>query len=343
MYLRFPWQEGRGFWAAAKRLAAYDVVRILLGLVLLTAAALKGYQLATEPVAETSLFSSRWFLIGVVEFELFFGLWLLAGLYPRSTWATALLCFGGFACVSLYKALSGEASCGCFGKVPVNPWYTFTLDALAVAALCRWQPTNLPNSSLSSSRLSQSLGVRAVGVTVLWILIGAPTVLAMGRYEPAMLSEDGAILGDGSLVILEPEKWTGERFPLLPYIEDYPVRLAPGERLLRERLAEGRWIVVLYHHDCPECRASIPKYEKLARRTTADPTEPRVAMIEVPPYSVRDSLKLSPDVPYSLGRLNNQIEWFVETPVALQIADGRPTEVPEEWTLLHTHFNEMTG
>ncbi len=80
--------------------AGYDVVRIGLGVLLLTAAALKGHQLATEPVAETGLLTSRWFLIGVVEFELFFGLWLLAGLYPKWTWRATLLCFGGFACVA---------------------------------------------------------------------------------------------------------------------------------------------------------------------------------------------------------------------------------------------------
>ena len=125
----------------AARRTGYDVVRIVLGIVLLSAAVLKGHQLATEPVAETSLFTSRWFLIGVVEFELFFGLWLLCGLYPRRTWAAALLCFGGFACVSLYKALSGEVTCGCFGTVPVNPWYAVVFDCAAIAALglCNWR------------------------------------------------------------------------------------------------------------------------------------------------------------------------------------------------------------
>jgi hypothetical protein len=58
--------------------AGYDVVRVVLGLVLLTAAALKGYQLATEPIVGWGFLNSRWFLIGVVDFELFFGLWLLA-------------------------------------------------------------------------------------------------------------------------------------------------------------------------------------------------------------------------------------------------------------------------
>jgi hypothetical protein len=102
-------------------ISGYDVVRIALGILLLTAAALKGHQLATEPVAETSLLTSRWFLITVVEFELFFGLWLLANLASRWTHRGALACFAVFTAVSLYKALSGDASCGCFGRVEVNP------------------------------------------------------------------------------------------------------------------------------------------------------------------------------------------------------------------------------
>ena len=54
------------------------VVPVLLSLVLVAAAVLKGYELASEPVAGTGLFDSRWFVIGLAEFELFFGLcWLL--------------------------------------------------------------------------------------------------------------------------------------------------------------------------------------------------------------------------------------------------------------------------
>ena len=59
---------------------SYGVVRVILGLILLIAAALKAFQLATEPVAESGLLTSRWFLIGGVEFELFFGLWLPAAI-----------------------------------------------------------------------------------------------------------------------------------------------------------------------------------------------------------------------------------------------------------------------
>jgi hypothetical protein len=106
----------------------YHRLRLAVAFLLLTAAALKGYDLATGPVLGSGLLDSRWLLIGVVEMEILFGLWLLANILPKLTWAAALACFILFTCISFYKALSGHASCGCFGRVSVNPWYTATLD-----------------------------------------------------------------------------------------------------------------------------------------------------------------------------------------------------------------------
>ena len=51
------------------RVAGYDVLRIVLGSILIVAAGLKCYQLGSGPVAESGLLTSRWFLILVVEFE----------------------------------------------------------------------------------------------------------------------------------------------------------------------------------------------------------------------------------------------------------------------------------
>ena len=50
-------------------IVSWDLVRALLGLVLLVAAALKCYQLATGPLAESSVLTSRWFLLAIVELE----------------------------------------------------------------------------------------------------------------------------------------------------------------------------------------------------------------------------------------------------------------------------------
>jgi hypothetical protein len=92
----------------------YVAVRTILAGILIAAAVLKGYQLATGPVPGSGLLSSRVFLIAVVEFEWLFGVWLLTGLCAKWTWRVTLACFGLFACVSLYKGLSGDASCGCW-------------------------------------------------------------------------------------------------------------------------------------------------------------------------------------------------------------------------------------
>ena len=279
------WQNNSG--------GGYDAVRILAALVLFVAALLKGYQLSTEPVIGQNLLESRGFLMAVVEFELFFALWLVFGPWPRQTWAAALGLFALFTCVSLYKALAGHASCGCFGRVPVNPWLTSALDLTLVLSLLRWRPHLLPSpfgrgaggEGLSSSSPRPvgedqneglfSMSPRPLGEgqgegsiinppspsllhhsafiipVLLWLSLGIPAAFAMSSYTDTTLSDAGEIIGDGKTVVLEPEKWIGKRFPLLDYID------------IGDKLKEGSWVVVLYHHDCPKCKEAMPKYEEL--------------------------------------------------------------------------------
>jgi hypothetical protein len=64
----------------------WNILRLLVGCVILTAAILKAYQLATTPDLRSGLLHARWFNIIVVEFELLFGIWLLSGLLQKLTW-----------------------------------------------------------------------------------------------------------------------------------------------------------------------------------------------------------------------------------------------------------------
>jgi len=124
-----------------RRHPAGDILLKALGLLLLTAAVLKGHELLTVPVANGGLWMWRPFLIFQVEFELALGFWLLSGVFKRLAWLATLLCFGLFCCVTLYKALTGAASCGCFGTVHVNPWLTLlAIDLPAVVALTLFRP-----------------------------------------------------------------------------------------------------------------------------------------------------------------------------------------------------------
>ncbi|MCX7428744.1 MAG: hypothetical protein NTW96_24350 [Planctomycetia bacterium] len=306
------------------RLTPYDFVRVALAAILLVAAGLKCHQLATSPVLGDGLLDSRWLLMATVEFELFFGLWLLANLLPSWTHRAAVLCFGLFAAVSLYKALSGHASCGCFGRVEVNPWYTFTLDAAAVLSLLHWYPSG---ASFSSLVPSQGVVLRATAITLAWLSVGVPAALAMAIYQPAVLAEDGIILGDGNVVILEPEKWTGKRFPLLPFVGNAPDVVQVGQHSLRELLAKGEWVVLLYHHDCPICQEIISRYERRSCHSAIGPESPRVALVEMPPYGDASGGSAVPGSACLRGRLSDAKEWFAEAPIVVELRQGLVTRV----------------
>ena len=98
-----------------------DIVLKVLGFLLLVAAILKGHELLTTPVAGKDLWSWRPFLILTVEFELALSIWLLSSLLKKAAWLASLLCFSSFSVITFYKAVTGSASCGCFGSVHVNP------------------------------------------------------------------------------------------------------------------------------------------------------------------------------------------------------------------------------
>src|SRR5262249_28731315 len=119
---------------------SFGVVRLPLGVLLLTAAGLKAHSLLTGANVYESLVPSPHLQIATIEMETLLGLWLLSGWAVRPAWAVALGVVGIMAAVSLSLALDGQASCGCFGKVEVHPWWTFGLDLAAVVALLIGRP-----------------------------------------------------------------------------------------------------------------------------------------------------------------------------------------------------------
>jgi hypothetical protein len=292
----------------------YDVVRIAVGLLLLTAAGLKAHQLATEPVLGTGLLDSRWLLMAVVEFELLLGLCLLANLWPKPTWAVALACFGAFTCVSLYKALSGHATCGCFGRVTVDPWYTATLDLSLVFSLLVWRPKE---QELAFPLRFRWPSGRVIAVLTIWICVGFSAGLAMGNYTDTTLSEAGEVIGHGRICVLSPEMWVGKRFPLLEYID------------IGDQLTRGNWTVLMYQHDCPRCREAI---SSLMRSPSGDITATSLplALVEMPPYACQAASGLA-SIPHCVcGRLRDVREWFTKTPVWIRLRDGTVTGIRVE-------------
>jgi hypothetical protein len=280
----------------------YRLVRIAVAVLLLTASALKCWQLATEPIAGTGLLNSRWLLMATVEFELLFGFWLLANLWAKPTWAAALACFGLFTCVSVCKAVSGHATCGCFGRVPVNPWYTSTLDLAVVLSLLRWRP------------IESSFAARhAMIVSMMWLLIGVPAAFAMGSYTDTTISDAGEIIGDGKIVVLQPESWMGKKFPLLSHID------------IGSKLSSGLWLVLLHRHDCLACLEAAAQYDLLAKDFLARTNCPAIALIECPPYAQNASAAAATSL--VSGRMDDGHEWQLTGPTCVLVDAGQVRSV----------------
>ena len=68
----------------------YHILRRTLGVVLVAAAAAKGWHLLTEPVASADIWSNRAFLILTVEFEIVLGIWLVSGLFKKAAWLASI-------------------------------------------------------------------------------------------------------------------------------------------------------------------------------------------------------------------------------------------------------------
>lgn len=216
----------------------------------------------------------------------------------------------GAAGVSLWKALAGATSCGCFGDVQVNPWYALALDLGATGALLLRPPSvGQPPRPVHVSRRRDFFSggmLVAAGLLGGWLL---------SDPQPAQISPTGAIVGKSRLVLLKPEQWTGDHFPLLPHID------------IGRRLAAGRWIIVLYRADCPQCHQVIPEYQRLARTLRREPDTPCVAFVQIGRTAGAPSV--SPHPAWSLGRLDNTHDWHVTTPTVLSLEEGTVVRVRE--------------
>lgn len=302
---------------------APDIVTKLLAALLLVAAVLKGWQLLTEPAANNDIWTYRPFLILTVEFELALGIWLLSGLFKKAAWLATIVCFSLFSMITLYKGITGYASCGCFGSVHVNPWITlFAIDLPAVLSLAVFRPRLSFPRSLSCAVIGGHESIKTLIKEFLTPLPSIPQFAITAAVGLATLGVTTPILAfnepakiTSSYEVLEPETWVGKELPILEHID------------IAESLKRGNWLVLLYHHDCPDCVEAIPKYEQMARDLAGNEDFLRIALIEVPPY---DRGSVSENSPCTLGHLAETKEWFVTTPAVALLTDGKVTSAWEE-------------
>lgn len=268
------------------------LVRLGCAGILLTAAGFKVHQLVTDPALGT-LYGSRLLQFFLIEYEVLLASWLLSGAIQKYCRWVALATFAIFAGYAFYLGVTGAASCGCFGRVQVNPWMTLGLDCGALILLFAWRPAAAAPPLPRIATASAIVGVLTAAVVTALVIF------------PRAVVADG-VTPSGSLFVLEPEKWTGKRFPLVGSID------------IGDKLSSGQWIVLFYHHDCAKCREAIAKFEHLVASTVAHCDAPQFALIEVPPYGDR---RLVRDGGCDYGRLTSDEAWFIVTPCEVRL-DG---------------------
>jgi hypothetical protein len=111
------------------------VCRAYLGGLLTIASILKANLLLTDPPGP-----SLWFQVMLAEIELALGLAFLLRVHPRLLRWVCIFLFSGFMVISVSEALSGEQTCGCFGRLAVTPLAAALIDLSALLFLWRWRP-----------------------------------------------------------------------------------------------------------------------------------------------------------------------------------------------------------
>ncbi len=294
-------------------------MRRLLALLLFIAAALKALYPSTTSHQGILGLPSHSLSSALIVFEFVLGSWLLTGWQRVSLWLATTVCFSVFAPIALGSGLRGSTSCGCFGRVAVSPWWTVAIDVAALVALTIWVPLpprghEHPPDSPSRPPTLRSLRITSLLLMILGVSLGA-------FVSPELFKAANRLIGSRKVVVLEPELWEGRAFPLLSNID------------IGETLRRGRWTVLLYHHDCPKCQAIIRAYE-IRQLPSADAAQWPIALIEVPPYGKAGYGKSDPSSPILRGRLDDDEDWFVTTPLLIRIDDGTVVAVVSEPTAL---------
>lgn len=284
---------------------------------MLIASALKVQQLLTEPIISKGFWESWEFFLIQIPLELGLGIWLISGLFKKAGWLLGLIAFGGFIGVTLYKGLTGAESCGCFGKVQVNPWVTlFAIDIPIFLCLAAFRPKGeklLPPPWPKAAR---------------FFAVAIPTFILLPTIEYILITNKQAkpnvedwISKPAKTVTVEPNKPAGQIvksfWPMLEYID------------IKQQLQTGLWVVLMYHYDCPDCAQAIPKYEGIHNSLAGNDNAINFAFVEMPPYGKDNQKLVSPDSQVLSGKLSDAKKWFLQTPVVVVLHHGEVLKVWE--------------
>jgi hypothetical protein len=250
------------------------------------------------------------FFYAFIIFELTLAAACFVGFQPRRVRLLLFMLFACFAGYATYLLTTDAKSCGCFGAVTVPPVWTLSLDIFVLTLLWKWRP----QQDAADKRTIAAFGW--MKWSVVYATMAMPATIVLLARQPAVLSDEDSLVDMGSIVILEPETWVGQPLPIVSEVD------------VGHELTTGEWLVVLYHHDCQKCQQATPLYRERAVQLAHAGDPRRIALIETPPHAAQFS-KLN-TIPCLEGRLSDEREWFVQTPVEITLKEGKVVDVRRE-------------
>lgn len=282
----------------------------LAGIILILAAILKlSAQIKSDQPFEAF---GPWLQISA---EAILGTWLLSGFHSSAARFIAAALFALFAAYNAFRAALGETTCNCFGDAPISPWWTLALDTLLTLGLIASAPLFLTSRTQRTIAALASVALISLALLLGWLWPAPPpssfpTWLTTPHHRQQLRPPT--------------TDWISRPWPLLPHIQT------------DQRLDQGSWLILLYHHDCPACQAALKTlcdtltaaspperpYLPIPDSSPASPSPLHYAIVELPPFG--PPLNLPPAVQQSLhlARLTTQSPLHLPLPLLLYLENG---------------------
>ncbi len=347
-----------------------QIIMTVAGVMLIVAAGLKTQQLLTEPILSKGFWESWLFFVIQIPLELGLGIWLCCGLFKKAGWLLGTIGYGCFCGLTLYKAVTGQASCGCFGMVQVNPWITFaTIDVPLFVLLLIFRPKGeklLPPPWPSAKHffgvaIPTAILLPAVVLILvfnkvpeqkIWV---APPIVKPTVKPPVQPTIKPVEANSAKNPKVEPNDANTVKNPKVEPNDVNAVKKQLGEPntpasagevpMLKmidigDKLRKGIIVVVLYRYDCPHCTEEIPKYDKMSREVGNDENSIRFAFVQVPPYAPEGKDPVPADSIALRGKLEDTRRYIFETPVIVLLNDGYALKY---WQVKGPNLDEILG
>ncbi len=245
------------------------VVMTLAGGLLIAAAVLKVHEVLTvyfPSWREHGVWESWEFFLVQIPVEFALGVWMVSGLFRKAAWLAGTIAYFGFIGVTLYKALIGAESCGCFGRVEVDPWITlFAVDVPFALLLVIFRPKGLKLLPPPWPRIGHAI---ATAIPIFAALIFTAPMLVAFRPE-----------------FTKPEDWTAQGTPPpRPIVKPKPVDVSDPADVRTDPAPPADPTPIAETDPEPEPeRTDDPTVHTAPSQTDAKPDQPAAAETEAQP------------------------------------------------------------